>query len=556
MSVVLAVACALLVLAVFVPGFEVNDDTAMLRIAAGLNGTPPSEYLVFSHFGIGLLLSWLYGHTQAINWYGGYLYTVLLAATAAIFYCLLAGENRRYRVLRCAAVIVLICSPWLLRVSFTVCAILAGLAGYLLLALFAAQRSRGWGPVAVGLALTSIAAMVRIESFYLASILVLPCLALRWWQTRSRLLVVAWAAALVLGLGLELANRLYYRTDRDWGDYLEYNLLRAAVHDTPLRARAAEVNELARARAGWNENDAALIHSFFFDDSTVYSKDRLRAYVTTLLAAPRAVSASFAQYAGIVRKSQPLWWLACLGFCLAVAGTRRRECLLLLLPVTALVLGLGYALLSMAKIEDRVWLPMLQYVALVALVWAGSGEPRAGAQERWARAAVIGLTMVLLVAGVSRAREFRLRSQENARKWRQLKDMAHAMRQLDAEHPGPVLFAPQGDELRLGAFSPVKSSRAFAGLNLLMGGWGTMSPLNKEQLRRFGMENLFTDVVDRDDVMLVLRPLEARRYARFMREHHGKTVVMQSVPLPPAFVEVKTGKLYRVRSGSVAPVSP
>src|SRR2546423_10119334 len=62
----------------FCTQYETNDDAAMNMYAAGTGlGQPPSEFLLFQHFVVGLVLKFLYTHFPEIPWYGALMYTYL-----------------------------------------------------------------------------------------------------------------------------------------------------------------------------------------------------------------------------------------------------------------------------------------------------------------------------------------------------------------------------------------------------------------------------------------------------------------------------------------------
>jgi hypothetical protein len=559
-----------LVLLVYEPGFEVNDDAVMLRIAAGLSGLPADEHLIFIHFAAGWILKRLYGLTQWANWYTGTLYTVLLGSMIAAFYCVLSQGVTATRLTSCIAIFSLVFWPWLLRLNFTATAALATLSGYCLLATaidHGAPPRRG--AMLGGILLVGIGALVRFDCFLLSSILAGPFLAARLGRTRSVSLVIGCALAAILGTGIELANRAYYQRDPDWAAYMEFNRVRGRIHDSLYKSPPATV-ERALAATGWTMTDWQLFRMSLFDDPAVYRTSTLKKLVEVLADAPPDLKVAWADFRKLASNNQLPYFAICFLFGLFVTRQRRLEYALMGSLQIAVILAIGAYLAIYGKPTERVWLPALQSLALVTLIWV-SHDPtsRFGAAtgRTLPSTTLSGFSkrescgFLLFAACLGGIVQSRLTMSDALvphfkKQWQNTKDLARELHAIQERERDEVLFVAEGDELRLGGVSPLRSTRVFGGLNLLLGGWGTFSPLYQAQLKKFRITNLFVDIVDRSDVFLVARPQGGQAYISYMKERYGKNLVLEEQPRPLAFRRLRAGRIYRIRSTPQTPFGP
>ena len=85
-----------IVLSVYTPAYETNDDVSMSMIASGTGiGVQPDEHLVFTHVAIGLLLKYLYIQMPSIPWYGSYLLGIHFLSQVAVLYAMLKWRYSR-----------------------------------------------------------------------------------------------------------------------------------------------------------------------------------------------------------------------------------------------------------------------------------------------------------------------------------------------------------------------------------------------------------------------------------------------------------------------------
>lgn len=186
-------------LAVFQPFFyHENDDAAINMLATGARvpvaEAGPSEYLVFTHVAIGLVLKALYCTLPSVPWYGVYLAALsCVAAWTTAYAGVRLAEKAAGRIIA-ALLGSLVFVMAITNLQYTVSAALA--AGSAVLLAFSALESPPSSRAGARLLIVSafllawLGIMVRSEGGFLGIICVLPVLALcgggsgddGWWS--------------------------------------------------------------------------------------------------------------------------------------------------------------------------------------------------------------------------------------------------------------------------------------------------------------------------------------------------------------------------------------
>ena len=197
----------MIVLVVFRPSYETNDDVFMTMIASGQGFCPaPDEHLLFTNVLVGQTLKQLYTAWPGIPWYGCYLLTIHYLAQVAVLYCALtvdaASRSTRLRLTLYLIYFAIVELPMLNALQFTATAFLAAQAGLFLLWLAARRRQAQpqasvGGLISAAVALLLVAGLVRLESLLMAVLVTAPLgLTLVRQPWRRTLLPSAGAAAL------------------------------------------------------------------------------------------------------------------------------------------------------------------------------------------------------------------------------------------------------------------------------------------------------------------------------------------------------------------------
>jgi hypothetical protein len=554
--------------AVFRPAYETNDDAAMSMIAAGkLIATAPDEHLVFTHPLIGLGLKGLYTLAPNTPWYGLYLLATQIAAHTVI-----------------AGLLFLYCPPrraltWFLfwmttvgiyfitHLQFTTTAFLAGMAGVLLLweaARRACERAAsstnvaapGNAPPILGLLLAGAALvlwceMIRWYMFYLIALMPLPAIGVWWlWQKPGWKLSAQAAGVAVLvilsGFGLKELHLAYYHADPEWRNFYEYNELRAQFNDT-VKVVYNEETRASFEQAGWSAIDMQMMSSWCYEDTTVFSQDKLqqiwesRAWDTT---ERKRLKAVLLEMQPLLREPQLQLCLFLL-FLLTFLVPLDRRHLSFNAVVVSTALGALLLLSIMQKIPPpRVYMPILVW-AIVAMAWSlvsrslthpgtrhaltllqvcqrlivlpfRPGTPVHG----WAYTNGILIQACIVLGGLGLTiKEQRLYQAERTAAQRQFRD------DLRAFQPVPTkLYVLWGASIPMEDLAPLKSFRAHSDLHLLWFGWPQQMPAHRAMKARYGITNLMQEWPDHPEVQVICPAICTEFYANYAKTHYARNV--------------------------------
>ena len=176
----------LFVLAIFTPRFETNDDVGMNSVAAGrMIVDRPDEHIVYSNVLVGLALKQLYLAAPNVPWYGGYLFVTAALSLAAVAFACWKRDTSPAEICLTAVFLCLVGTPFLIVLQFTRVAFLATLAGLVLLAAVV-RDSRPARQAFWAIPFLVAGALIRIDSFLVAPIVLSPLVAWMVWRSRSQ----------------------------------------------------------------------------------------------------------------------------------------------------------------------------------------------------------------------------------------------------------------------------------------------------------------------------------------------------------------------------------
>lgn len=518
----------------FFPVFYDNDDLGLMRIAAGTWSGTRDYHLVYTHIGIGYLLTVLYGWFPATNWYSGYLYTVQFVALSTIFYVLLRRAVSVRNVAFCGLALVLVWLQPLLLLQFTTTAIWTTFAAAALLCASTDEDGCRPGGILLALCLASVASMVRFEGFILGCLLAAPLGLIHLARIRSRTFVLAVLASLLIVGALRAADRAVYSGDAEWREYMEYNQVRARLHDSPIWKLDAASKPVLR-EVGWTHEDAVLFRQWFFPDGDVYSHDKLSAIADGMAAAhPRSHDASWEK---LKKHLEPvsLWPLLLHVFLgLYLARGRRGELLAMNLVGTAVSFVIAYWLAHAAKIEDHVWVPLYWAIPMSVLVWTalqpGPLFIDGPVSQGRARGALVSMLAFSFLFGGVVARQldrYERESRRNEKGWQTRKAALEQVMEATVRKGGPRLFVTLGAAFRNRRAPALGDLTTEMSAPVLGGGWATHSPLWRDALAHQGLSDLPMDMVDREDIMVIGTRARASRLARWLEERRDVSVTIE-----------------------------
>ncbi len=239
-SALLNVFFLVLILILFRPIYETNDDIGISNMVNGAKGTY-DPHLVFSHYFFGLLLSALYRLAGSVPWYAVLQYTVLFCAFIAVTYVLIHRLGGSSGIWIALIVLTVFGYEGYVSLQFTKTAGIVSSAGMLVVFDGADRERVRYGELICGIVLACIGSMYRYNQFFAEALLMtgigvcfLLVLHRRERGLRLRMFVrciLSFGALLVLVLGLYRIDRYVYQSDPDWAQYQAYNRVRAKLYD-------------------------------------------------------------------------------------------------------------------------------------------------------------------------------------------------------------------------------------------------------------------------------------------------------------------------------------
>ncbi len=568
-----------IVLAIYTPGFETNDDVVMSMIASGTGmGVQPDEHLMFTNVAIGLLLKQLYTQMPSIPWYGLYLLAVHFLSHVAVLYTVLKWRYSR-AALFCYWVLFSTIGVLLLtKLQFTSTAIWSVESGLILalsgLALRRDAAGRGgWGMLVSGMTLMILGSLVRFDSYIaVMAISAIPLSFLVWQQDRStapesrvwRTALAAIVCTQIAAFGAQAAHQNYYSRDPAWREYLAFNPYRAQFNDYAV-TRYTEETKPVFDSVGWSENDHEMIRLWFFDDPQIFGRKNLQTIVDGIPWAEESLSLGSMKrwWRDILRNGRlwPLWALIPLQ--IWMARDRRfafRHFLILTASLDLVICGLMF----LKQPPERVYVSLIAFQGLYMLYLMREGnsspegpdsrtEPPDGlvAERRLfglsgglslgetlslrgslsmrgtlspgtVRAALVAVAMLGLLCGQSLA-------------FRDSRRAVSANRKLHADlnRIGPLdsdLFVCWGSSFPYESLLPLESPRLLRKLHLLALGWPQQSPVNDAVKAHFGIRDLTRALLDNPHVYLLGSSLagggglQTEHYETYIHEHYRTDV--------------------------------
>ncbi|MEX0679336.1 MAG: hypothetical protein WD063_19830 [Pirellulales bacterium] len=562
--------------AAFQFSYDTNDDVFMTMIAAGKGFCPvPDEHLIFTNVLIGRALSRLYTAWPYVPWYGCYLLSVHYAAQVAVLYCALTIPSRcrpaadsargvRRRLALYLVYFALVELAFLNNLQFTTTAFLAAQAGIFLVLLAALRLARQMGsavilPLCAAVLLLAAAALVRLESLWMALLVAVPLVVFLAPRLPRRALVFGGCAVASATLLIVLAtayDRASYEHDPRWSRFLDYNRLRVKFNDYRWTSYTPETAKVFSA-AGWTKNDHDMIAHWFFDDARLYSEKHLRFILEA--------------YPWQTARLTPLYYRE---VCRKLLQERSVWSVLLVLPffLASIDRGggarwavLGCAIMGLALVlilifcfklpPPRTYFPLLSFPLAAALLFpagsAGASSLRAepemaqsarsphGSSDWHARPPSSRVVLILLVVGIVMGVYHQgRRSVHVFRKRRALEAFL-----ADARPADHKLYVSWEAALPFELISPLDNLAAWSGMPLLSLAWMQQTPWQEEIKRRFGISSLAQAMSERDDIVLVATPVHRALFVTFAKEHFQTDI--EFVPVASVGENIVAGRFER-----------
>jgi hypothetical protein len=508
---------------VFVPLYQSNDDVTMRLTAEGVAiASRPTPYLLFINVILGELIVWLNNLVPSISWFTVSLAIVQLMGTATVVWVALGGGAES----RIQGLIFLTCFDFWFWVypRFTMTAAVAAI-GAIVLWLDQLRRHGRLKGVALAwfVSLVVCSSLVRWQSGALLLAAGLPAVAWECWRRwhSPRELAAAFLMpsllACLAGAGIKTANDWIYRTSPGWEHFEEFNQVRAEFLD--YERAPFDASTLATFQSlGLTPNDYHMLRSWAFDDPERFSIDVLRKLNKALPPAPpdsrwQALRDRYEEITGDPW-TQLIIAAMLVSPVLAGGGRRFRLTVTLLSVIAASLLTAWF----FQRFPRSVSHPLAALVPAVGAVGKGGTRP-SSALRRVEYVIGLGILSMLLVwlwkATMVRAEAVQAMS----------KRLVEAIQEL----------RPQPDQLYVVWWFPYelllgeREIKALQPMRMLSLGCANQTPINRERLQQFQIDNVFRAICERPNIRVIGDWTTLAQMVGYAQEHCGRRLKVREV---------------------------
>ena len=508
-----------------------NDDVAMLGYVSGeLFTYVPSEYMVHINVIVGYILKYLFIEFPSYNWYAIF-FQILIAIGLFIGLTGAASYIYKHRSYTYIASLLMFIYIYFsiyssLHITYTLVAIILGCGG-LLLWLFTLEEDREYTIVLVVSILFFISSLLRVNSFLLIIVVSLPVIVYLATVKRKRTVLILSITSLLVVSGI-LIHSYYENSDDSIREYREYSNVRERVHGRP-HLYWDETMSADLEKIGWSENDLLMFRSWNYADKNIFSKKSLEEILKI-----RTFS-TFDTWEILKTVIKRDWRFIPVFLCLLLVVLlmypHKKVFLfisVLILWYTALVFLLATFMRFPTRIAYGFYCASLINIGMVPVLLGF----KVYIKNSYARMAmfVVALTCMYIAYNASEIIKKFSGSWEYQAQFTRLTE-------LDPE----ALYIVWGSSMAIDQYPAKLSPKSVPRLNIVFLAWPTFSPYHYEMLERYGLNDLYVDMLDKNDIYLVAQEWRIDLLKKFMRKHYNMEIyVTQRRGLP------KIGTVYKL----------
>ncbi len=508
--------------------YAINDDTAMRDIASGAMSGTPDYHLVFVKAALGALLSAVYRYFPGIDWYGLVWMGLVILSAALILWKILSICEKRGRNLLAASVLFLSVFALtglghLVSFQFTVVAgIVAGTAVFLY-CLDDSGGKKEYRMAALVILLIWISFCVRENVLLMAVPFGGLIILYKKEPVKKKALMASIACAGLAGI---MVLEVFSYSSAEWKSYKDYNTARSVIYDY-YGVPPYEENREFYDSIGLQEYDVVNLERYqlvFVDDLENGKMQQIADYAEQRYREQNSLTARvmagvrIAVQGELGKETLVLNLLAkALVLLNIITGIRYRKKALwlvnagFLLCEGALTFYLGYE----GRLPSRVMAALLIIEFLAALaVFFSERRNTVSETEKKIPGWTAGLLIVLLAAAAWQFTVIRERQLQSTAANQEYELLQSYYR----EHPGQVYFIPATWTAGYTEnFHIRKEARLDNGFSL--GGWTTFLPVHEQGLKKFGIEDENTALIENDNVYLIFNTPSSRITAHYEEKY-------------------------------------
>jgi hypothetical protein len=521
-------------LTVFRPAYTVTDDFSMISLVSGYLGGSPVPFMVFSNVLWGLILIPFYRLPSDLNWEILLFIGINFLSVWSLLHIALSRPLRAgYKI--AGALAVLVCdSYFLLNITFTTIASFAALAGFCTILMAASLEFRLKRRAFIfGCLLILVASLIRLESFLLVLLVLLPSTLLMHRFLNLKVLIMAVGAAALLITACILFDKFYVLSNPEWSSFYVYNQSRSLLQDTPRSTNLDAGNGFLAV--GWSRDDFRMFINWFFPDPQAFSLANLQYLVRHVSGREKNLIGSLLAYFyphHIFDNQSGLPYAlilgaAWLGF---IFDRSVKKAFLPLSAVALSSLGLIVYLVWTQKVPLHVWFSFLSTAAIFSICILGWTNSSVGqeppSKPRSALQYPAGLiSMVLIIAGaVIVLDQAGVMTAEHIAKQAAYRQVLSELNSLERDgkiQPNALIISPSGGIPVEWADPLVRDQPKIQYFEM---SWLTFSPVYREVLAKSGIQDLPAGFYKSNNVYLMTKLTLIDGIVEFIENHDGVAV--------------------------------
>lgn len=533
-----------LILAVFTPAYETNDDTAMaLSVAGKVITDEPNPYIRNSNILIGFILTGLHSLSQNIPWYACYLVLSHFLAQVFLLYSLILYKNEKdgttVTVMLYTLYFILVEIHFLLNLQFTTTACVCALAG-LFLFYTAVERQYDTNKnntlmYAGACGILFLSSLIRFEALLLMTALFLPLPFYRLLKNFNKKTLLKYvfffAITGVLSVGANSYNSYYLKKDGKWDEYFEKLPLLQRIIDfgqTPYNENTKEKFD----KVGWSYVDFAMLMGWNFSDKELFSTDKMKLLLAEFPPDKRLktpVTTIFTTLQAIFKDNMVHFILFTLVLFAFVSNYEKDKIVIFLITVGLLFTILSYMILFM-KVERRVYLSMFSALSLLALFFAdfklflkdktSRKEKKKSPQEKTPFNMQTLLACTVLVGAIFMSiNVFSANLKQSALNRHWSKEIKASIEKLKPNKS--QLYVVWGPAFPFEKLLPFEGLDYLKNFNVLWLCGLTTTPFFDNRMEAFQIKNINTAIYEKNNIFLFIPPQWIKFYSAFIKNHYG-----------------------------------
>jgi hypothetical protein len=500
--------------------FETVDDIYALLSLKGLGiSQVPSEFTFQENILLCLFLKKLYALFPAIQWYTGFFVFSLFLSMWGTLAAFNLGCGRLFKNSLFILGSFVIETFFFAELQWTFVAAAAAIGGFLLLAAIWKKEDAKFLRPSLGLALVLIllSVLTRYNILLLIVLASAPAVVYLFWNKKitlaRRAVLLFLTATVILSLSAVIFDHAYYFRNPSWGD--SRTLLQECREYVFRNAVYNQTTKPFFDSIGWSANDFALFQHNYFMDQESYSVDKLRqinAYFPRFTFNKNPQNTFGVMFAHPITRVALLFFLATLPFLPAEAFW------FILLSVVWTLSILIFCRLYL-WMPQRIYLPSLFFLNNLTLLFVSSKMKRSSEKPtRYSLAAKWG-ALFMSLSFIYSLSILRLGYRDNQYWSAPSVQLKEAMQRLNPQDD--QLFVVWAATYPFELVGAVDTDDYFQHWNILPIDWFQRNPTTSATMSRFGLKNVFKDIVDNPKVFLICKKEQWDLYKTYMKEKYN-----------------------------------